>query len=193
MGVSLECYRLRIGCYQPKYKIVRQCRVKSMKKIQVQTLSFHVVFILVSSIPMYFLNLSFDNIVQTSLWQSGLMGLNANATNQVCHSLNGNRKQQGLTVASWSCGRSVIQKIDDIKLFIKKHRPHLFAISEADLHGQNSLQFRRNTFTAEEIFESLEIDGYHVILPDTWQLFDQARIIVFASNNITVKMREIPV
>ena len=62
-----------------------------------------------------------------------------------------------------------------------------------DLHGQNSQQFRRNTFTAEDIFESLEIDGYHVILHDTWQLSDQPRIIVFASNNITVKMREIPV
>ena len=136
MGVSLECYRFRIGCHQPRDIVIRKYRVKSMKNNFMQTLPFLLAASLFNCFPQHLISLPMDNNIQNSLYQPGLFGFNASATNKVCHSLNGNRRQQGLVLASWNCGRSLMQKIDDIKLFIQIHRPHLLAISEADFHGK---------------------------------------------------------
>ena len=130
--------------------------------------------------------------VQQSEWQCGLRGVAAGLTNQTCHSLFGNRKQQGLTISSWNCGRAIRDKVTDIQLFIEEHKPHLYAISEADLHSPDSAQTRRSTLTTAEIQESLQIEGYNIILPDTWEAFNHARIIVYASTELKVIKRENP-
>ena len=93
-------------------------------------------------------------------------------------------------MSSWNCGRALTQKIEDIKLFVENQRPHLLAVLEADLHGPNTL--KRSTFTTEEIFELFKIEGYRIILPDTWYHYSQARIIVYANNDINVAQRENP-
>ena len=83
-------------------------------------------------------------------------------------------------------------KLIDIKLFIEKHKPHLFSISEGDLHGGSSFANIKNTFTCKEINDKLKVDGYTIFLPDTWKIFDQARIIVYICNDIKVKQRGNP-
>ena len=192
MGVSLDCYRMRIGCYQPSHIVSRQIRVKVTKYYSMLTLKFCLAICLLRFPPMNCMPSSFlDKTVTSSQWQPGLMGLDIGLNNKVCHCINGNRSKEGLIVASWNCGRAVMRKIEDIKLFIEKYKPHLVAISEADLHSPNSTK-RVTKFSKEEIFETLKIDGYTILLPDTWSLYNQARIIVFASHEINIKQREVP-
>ena len=92
MGVSLESYRIIIGCYQPRQLVIGQNRVKSIKQNPVLTLRYILTLILISCIPLNLMYLSIDISMKTSQWQSGLMGFHASATNKVCHSLNGNRR-----------------------------------------------------------------------------------------------------
>ena len=80
--------------------------------------------------------------------------------------LNGN-KQTGYKLVSWNCGRGLLlgtevdsTKFIDIKLFIQKYKPHLFAVIESDLHGPNTAAVNRRTkFTTNEIKEKLFIEG----------------------------------
>ena len=51
---------------------------------------------------------------------------------------------------------------------------------------------RKTKFTTDEIYENLKVEGYSIIIPDTWHLFNQARIIVYVSDDINFKKREIP-
>ena len=146
-----------------------------------------------SSSPGYHSCIVGSESTQQSEWQCGLRGLAAGLTNKTCHTISGNRKQQGLVISSWNCGRAIFNKVTDIKLFIEEHKPHLYAISEADLHSPDSVPTRRSTLTTEEIQERLQVEGYTIILPDTWEAFNHARIIVYASNEIKVIKRENPV
>ena len=136
--------------------------------------------------------LSAENNVISFQWQPGLMGFGLDATNKICHMLTGNKNINGINLASWNCATALTEKIEDIKLFIENYKPHIFAIAEADLHGNNSVQSRRKSFKTEEIFEIFKVAGYSIILPDTWHIHGQARIIVFASDNINVSKRECP-
>ena len=116
-------------------------------------------------------------------------------TNQLQHSLLGNKRQLGYKLASWNCNRGLVHRVDgmdsdklvDIKLFIEKNKPHLFGIIETDLHGQNSRIFRQNTLTIEDIKDKLKVDGYSIEVPKTWEAHDQARLIVYVSDNVKVK------
>ena len=151
MGVSLECYRRRIGCYQPSHMVSRQNKVKVIKYYSLLKLKFCLAFCMLALSPTNCLLSSFlDKTAISSQWQPGLIGLDARLNNKVCHSLNGNRSKEGIILASWNCGRAVMRKIEDIKLFIEKYKPHLLAISETDLHGPNS-GMRLTTFSKEEI------------------------------------------
>ena len=121
------------------------------------------------------------------------------SVNKVCHILFGNRRVLGYKIASWNCGRgllvsksSISDKFLDIQLFIKKQNPSLLCIIEADLHGINSPSQRKTIFTKREIEEYLHIPGYTIILPDTWLNFNQARLIVYVREHISVKKRENP-
>ena len=57
-------------------------------------------------------------------------------------------------------------------------------ITEADIHGPNSRIKRRLNLTKSEIDEKLFIPGYSILLPDTWKHHDQARLLVFVSDDI---------
>ena len=204
MGVSLQCYRIRIGYFQPKQCKNILYKPTSIKSTQVSTLQYLLAVCLTinlasvsitGSVPLspgYLSLTARGESVQQSEWQCGLRGLAAGLTNKACHSLSGNRKQQGLVISYWNCGRAISDKLTDIKLFIEEHKPHLYAISEADLHSPDSAQTRRSTITTTEIQESLQVEGYNILLPDTWEAFNHARIIVFASTEIKIKKRENP-
>ena len=124
MGVSLDCYRMRIGCYQPSHIVSRQIRVKVTKYYSMLTLKFCLAICLLRFPPMNCMPSSIlDKSVTSSQWQPGLMGLDIGLNNKVCHCINGNRSKEGLIVASWNCSRAVMRKIEDIKLFIEKYKP----------------------------------------------------------------------
>ena len=63
---------------------------------------------------------------------------------------------------------------------------------ESDIHGINSPSNRKTTYTKDDILEQLFIEGYSIFLPDTWVKCDQARIIVYARDDIKVKQRTNP-
>ena len=132
-------------------------------------------------------------------WQQGLRGFPGVKTNKICHMTNGNRRPLGHKISAWNCGRGLMSKrehlsdkILDIKLFIEENKPSVFGIIESDIHGCNSPSNRKTTFTKQEILDQLHIEGYTILLPDTWELYDQARLIVFARDDIKIKKRENP-
>ena len=78
-------------------------------------------------------------------------------------------------------------KLIDIKRFVEKHQPHIFGIIESNLHSANSRVNRKTIVTKKEIEVKLKIDGYRIELPDTWNNFGQARILVYVSNELYSK------
>ena len=118
--------------------------------------------------------------------------------NKAVKIVNGNRRNLGYKLASWNCNRALLkagdcdsEKFTEIKLFIEKHKPHLFCVIESDLHGPKSNKNRVAKFTTNEIHEKLKVDGYSVVLPDTWEAHDQARLLVFVSDKVSAKKKEI--
>ena len=79
-------------------------------------------------------------------------------------------------------------KMPDVKRYIDRYKPHLFCIVEADLHGSKSRLQRQNTYTTQKLEESLSITGYSIILPDSWYKHDQARLVVFVSDDVKTKI-----
>ena len=101
MGVSLDCYRMRIGCYQPSYSVFRQFKVKLTKNCSMLSFKFCLAICLLVHSPTNYMSSSFlDKTIISSQWKPGLMGLDMGLNNRVCHSLNGNRSKEGLTLAS---------------------------------------------------------------------------------------------
>ena len=125
MGVSLQCYRISIGYFQPK-----QCtpyRPSSTNPTSVSSLQYLLAVYLIintasaslnrsvpSSSPGYHSCIVGSESTQHSEWQCGPRGLAAGRTNKACHTLSGNRKQQGLVISSWNCGRAIFNKVTDI-------------------------------------------------------------------------------
>ena len=115
--------------------------------------------------------------------------------NAIQHSLTGNKRNLGYRIATWNCNRGLLKnlqetdsdKLTDIKIFVEEYKPHLLGVIESDLHGPNSRAARNSNFTSDEIQERLKISGYRLELPDTWKTHDQARIIVYISDQIKSK------
>ena len=129
-------------------------------------------------------------------WPFGISGSRSSGVNKTVKMKNGNRRAIGYNIAAWNCGRGLISKkntdtdkLVDIKLFIQEHKPHLLGIIEADIHGPNSTSNRTPRYTTEEINERLKIEGYSIILPQTWHTHNQARLIVYISDEIKGKIR----
>ena len=113
------------------------------------------------------------------------------SNNKLCHSLSGNRGAKGYKLAVWNCNRGLLcqngevqPKLVDVKRYIEKHSPHCLGIIETDIHGPRSRVHRRNNLTTEELREKLEIPGYSFFLPETWQHYDQARLVVYVSDQV---------
>ena len=63
----------------------------------------------------------------------------------------------------------------------------MLCIVEADLHSGMSRNRRNVTLTKKEICSNLGISGYSIHLPATWKQHGQARLIVYANEELTVK------
>ena len=111
------------------------------------------------------------------------------STNKLQKMINGNRRNVGYKLAVWNCGRGLIQdgfsvKLNEIKQFIETRKPHCFGIIESDLYSPNSQVNRTKKYTTDEIREKLNIDGYKIEFPKTWDIHGQARIICYVSDDI---------
>ena len=70
----------------------------------------------------------------TSQWSS--------LSNKIAHITYGNRKgsSRGMKLATWNPGSSHLpNKLNEIEIVIKKHRPHLLLVTEANLFSTHDL------------------------------------------------------
>ena len=116
------------------------------------------------------------------------MGSTTN-TNRIMHALMGNRKI-GYKLAAWNCRRgSPSAKMTDIEIYLHRHQLYLFVI--IDLHGLQSRISRRHPLSTKEVHEKLTIDGYSILLPQSWYIHHQARLIVFVKDGIQLKEKKL--
>ena len=115
------------------------------------------------------------------------------STNSLMHAFNGNRRL-GYKIAVWNCRRGLLThggeasaKIIDIKLYLQKNQLEAFGIIESDLHGENSRQYRNRPLTTKDIHHKLRIEGYTILLPQSWYSHAQARIFVYIKEGIHIK------
>ena len=114
--------------------------------------------------------------------------------NKISHSLYGNKRRLGYKIGFWNCRKGLINHSDDdteklveTKLFIQKHKLHVFALIESDIHSTHSRIKRNKPFTTEEIKSKMNIDGYNLELPESWTNHGQARLIVYVSQDLNYK------
>ena len=69
--------------------------------------------------------------------------------------------------------RSLRNKVSDVKLLIKQHKPHVFGISECELHKTSNW----NT-------DQLKIPGYDLLLPKSWDVHGFARIVIYVKSSL---------
>ena len=61
-------------------------------------------------------------------------------------------------------------------------------ICEVDLRrDENNDGTSRNIFSTEQVINELSIEGYKLILPNSWDVYNRARVIVYAKNDINTK------
>ena len=63
--------------------------------------------------------------------------------------------------------RSLRFKVNEIKLLIKEHNPHLIGVSEAELSRDSVHE------------DNLKIPGYSLLFPKSWSIHGFARIVVY--------------
>ena len=117
------------------------------------------------------------------------------ANNKLQKIINGNRNR-GYNLGIWNCRKGLINgdgeassKISEVKSFLEKKNLHMLCLIEADFHSASSRYKRRNPLTTGDIKAKLDIPGYKILLPMTWQKHGQARILVYAREELKVKER----
>ena len=113
--------------------------------------------------------------------------------NKLLKMINGNRRL-GYNLGMWNCRRGLIggdkeasTKMIDVKQFLQRKNLHMLCIIEADFHGVASRYKRQKPLTTKDIHEQMQIPGYKIFLPKTWCEHGQARIIVFARDELNIK------
>ena len=65
-------------------------------------------------------------------------------------------------------------------------------IIEADLHSATSRTFRRQPLQTPSLLENLEIPGFTILLPRTWDLHGQAKLVLFVRQGLRYKILPTP-
>jgi hypothetical protein len=113
--------------------------------------------------------------------------------NKLAHMLNGNRNRC-YNIGMWKCRKGQTNrenfptaKIVDVKDFLMTNDLQLLCLIEADLLGITSRRVKH--ITSKEIEENLKIENYKIILPQSWQVHGQARVILYVTEDINLKVR----
>ena len=135
---------------------------------------------------------SLDNYCNNPL---GISGFPANETNQLCHSLNGNRRNIGYNYLAWNCDKGFLaqKKIDDVKIAAEKHHAHVIGVSEVNFKRDeyNSDENSNTKLSTEQLTKKLYIPEYKLILPDSWERYGVARVIVYVKDDLKVKIKHL--
>ena len=121
---------------------------------------------------------------------SGMSWSYPSSGNKLAHALNGNKRNIGYKYLAWNCARGFLSenKIDDLKIAINRHKPFLIGVSEVDLrrNDNNSDLFAKNNLTTEQLHQKLQIQGYTIFLPKSWETLGKARVIAYAKDDLKV-------
>ena len=97
----------------------------------------------------------------------------------------------GYKYFNWNCDRGLLSKnkLDDIKRIADKHHPHFMGISEINLrkNENNTNDNSMTEFSTEQLLDIFYIEGYKIILPDSWDKHGVARVLVYANDELNVK------
>ena len=110
-------------------------------------------------------------------------------TNFFWRMLNGNGRS--LNISAWNCRRGLLdkdneatEKLLEIEQYIEENKLHALCIIESDLHSATSRVKRNNPANTETIHARLRIEGFSIILPDTWDSHGQARIMLYIKEDV---------
>ena len=113
--------------------------------------------------------------------------------NKLVKIINGNRRL-GYNLALWNCRRGLLcreniasYKMLEVRDFLNKKKLHMLCLVESDLHSDISRYKRTQPLSTRDIMDKLDIPGYNIYLPATWNNHGQARIIVYAKEELQVK------
>ena len=65
--------------------------------------------------------------------------------------------------------RSLLNKVNEVKLIVKEHKPHIIGISESEIRNVDG------NFCEEK----LKIPGYNILFPNSWNKEGFARVVVY--------------
>ena len=215
MNISLESYRHRIGCFHTCRTVRRLPNIRriphplSLGVLIFILLPCTTLFLPPASAPsLPSLKRSLARSVKVPLsrlpsptpclppptWSPsppppfGVSWSAVNAANKLAHALIGNKRNLGYKYLAWNCGRGFLseQKIDDVKVTISRHKPHVIGVSEVDLIrcDHNNDDSATNNFTTEQLLEKLQIRDYNIHLPQSWYTSGFARIIVYVRDDL---------
>ena len=104
----------------------------------------------------------------------------------------------GYNLGVWNCRKGLIDvnreptcKFEEVKEFILKRRLHMLCLIETDLHSSMSRHRRTVTLTGNDISSVLGISGYQIYLPATWKYHGQARILVYAKEELKINEKQL--
>ena len=112
--------------------------------------------------------------------------------NRYARMVNGNGRSS-YNIALWNCRKGLLdadnnasEKMTEVKNFLSDQKLHLLCLVESELHGLQSRVRRRLPLTESQIKSSLAVDGYKIILPQTWYVHGQARIALYVKEDVRV-------
>ena len=98
----------------------------------------------------------------------------------------------------WNCRKGLIDmnyeatsKFEEVKQFLIKRKLHMLCLIETDLRGTMSRLRRTVALTKNDISSVLSIPGYKIFLPLTWKHHGQARIFVYAKEELKVDVKQL--
>ena len=83
-------------------------------------------------------------------------------------------------------------KLEEVTSFTQLHNLHVLGVSEAALHGPNSRVYRQCPSTESAIKKHLYIPGYTILLPETWRVHSQIRLLIYIKESVSFKVVKLP-
>ena len=216
MANTVEEYRLRIGLFNCKYlrnkKVQAAAKISFTTKLKVSS-----IILLLSSIVLFYPEESLTSELERSYKPELLYKISSStyhhhastitAVHNSSHSwsylglsinklqciINGNRRALGYKLAVWNCGRGLVRgdsagsKFQDVKLYVQAKSPHVMGVIEADIHSIKSSVPRVYRHTTATLKSVLDIPGYSLVLPPSWEAHGQARLLVWSAMILSTK------
>ena len=223
MDINLQLYRIRIGhfCSTRQNKISRSIKLSpliisqakesrnidqnSNRKYELLISSmFWIILFIISNYSNSLLLTNPSSLSQIANssemlknYNFGIKASHKNNNNKLAHTIHGNRRNLGYNYLGWNCDKGFLSqhKIEDLKIATEKYKPHVIGIAEIDIKRREN-EDNENTFTffsTEQVHSMFSIEGYKIILPDSWLEHNIARVIVYVKDDLKVKVKHLNV